>query len=238
MITPIAFLPLGDSAVLIHFGEEINLSVHRQVHAVCRYIDEHPFPGFIESIPSFTTVSVYYDLLEIQKTKECSTVFDDVCMLIQDRLNKIELQEEQNPVVIEIPVCYGGEFGPDLETVASLNNLTPKQVIEVHSGQDYLIYALGFAPGFPYVGGISEQIAAPRKTTPRLKISAGSIGIAGNQTGIYPIETPGGWQIIGRTPLTLFRPEQQPPTLLEGGQYIRFKQISEAEYDLLEGGAV
>lgn len=236
MITPLAMLPLGDSAILIQLGDAINSTVHRQVQATAQYIDKHPFPGFIECVPSFTTVSVHYDLLNLQKSDERITAFEYVSVLLNERLDKVELQIDIEPIIIEIPVCYGGEFGPDLEAVAAVNGLKPKQVIEIHSGQDYLIYAIGFAPGFPYVGGVPDAIASPRKTTPRFKVPAGSVGIAGNQTGIYPIESPGGWQIIGRTPLSLFQPEQHPPTLLEGGQYIRFRPIEKVEFDLLKGG--
>lgn len=235
MITPTAMLPLGDSAVLIQFGDAINRSVHLKVQATTQNIEDHPFPGFIECVPSFTTVTVLYDLLEIQKNDESISVFEYVCKLLRERLDKIDIQAEKDPVIVEIPVCYGGDYGPDLESVAAINGLTPKQVIEIHSGQDYLIYAIGFAPGFPYVGGVPEAIATPRKTTPRFKVPAGSVGIAGNQTGIYPIETPGGWQIIGRTPLSLFQPERYPPILLEGGQHIRFRPIEEREFELLKG---
>lgn len=235
MIAPIAMLPLGDSAVLIQFGDAINRSVHRKVQATTQDIEDHGFPGFIECVPSFTTVTVHYDLLEIQKNDESISGFEHVCKLLRERLDKMDLQAEKESVIVEIPVCYGGDYGPDLEAVAGINGLTPKQVIEIHSGQNYLIYAIGFAPGFPYVGGVPEAIATPRKTTPRFKVPAGSVGIAGNQTGIYPIETPGGWQIIGRTPLSLFQPERYPPTRLEGGQHIRFRPIEEREFELLKG---
>ncbi|UNK16418.1 5-oxoprolinase subunit PxpB [Paenibacillus sp. N3/727] len=238
MIKPLAMLPLGDSAVLIQLGQVISESVHRQVHAAVQYIENHPFPGYIECIPSFTTVSIHYDLLKLPRRDGASSSFEVVCTLLNELLSEIELQEERGPVVVDIPVCYEEEYGPDLEVVATINGLTPEEVIHIHTGQDYLIYALGFTPGFPYVGGVSEQISAPRKSTPRLKVPSGSVGIAGNQTGIYPIETPGGWQIIGRTPLALFLPEQYPPTLLEGGQYIRFRKIDREEFAFLKGGSV
>ncbi|SMF83206.1 inhibitor of KinA [Paenibacillus uliginis N3/975] len=238
MIKPLAMLPLGDSAVLIELGQVISESVHRQVHAASQYIENHPFPGYIECIPSFTTVSIHYDLLKLPRRDGVSSSFEVVCSLLNELLSEIEIQEERSPVVVDIPVCYEEEYGPDLEVVATINELTPEEVIHIHTGQDYLIYALGFTPGFPYVGGVSEQISAPRKSTPRLKVPSGSVGIAGNQTGIYPIETPGGWQIIGRTPLALFLPEQYPPTLLEGGQYIRFRRIDREEFSFLRGGSV
>lgn len=177
-------------------------------------------------------------MLKLPRRDGVSSSFEVVCSLLNELLSEIEIQEERSPVVVDIPVCYEEEYGPDLEVVATINELTPEEVIHIHTGQDYLIYALGFTPGFPYVGGVSEQISAPRKSTPRLKVPSGSVGIAGNQTGIYPIETPGGWQIIGRTPLALFLPEQYPPTLLEGGQYIRFRRIDREEFSFLRGGSV
>lgn len=238
MIKPLKMLPLGDSAVLIQLGDVISESVHRQVHAAAQHIEKFPFLGYIECIPSFTTLSIHYDLLKLPERKGVGSSFEVVCAILKKLLSEIELQEDVVPVVVDIPVCYEEEYGQDLEVVASLNGLTPEEVINIHIGQNYLIYALGFTPGFPYVGGVSEQISAPRKSTPRLKVPAGSVGIAGNQTGIYPIETPGGWQIIGRTPLALFLPDQDPPTLLQGGQYIRFRKIDRQEFVFLKGGSV
>lgn len=229
-----SFFPLGDSAVHIQFENIVSEKVHRQVTAMTRRIEQNPFPGWIECIPSYTSVAVYYDYDKIGKPDGFDTVFAYVCSMLEQRMEagageKIITKYE----VVDIPVCYGGDYGPDLDEVAQRNHITPRDVIRIHSGQDYLVYAIGFAPGFPYVGGIPEQIATPRKQTPRLQIPAGSVGIAGTQTGIYPIETPGGWQIIGRTPLGLFRPEAEPPTLLKSGQYIRFRPIQAEEYEQL-----
>src|SRR5204863_3793292 len=161
-----------------------------------------------------TTLAIYYDPLQTtapELTKQIRGLAVD-----DNRSN----QDDQR--VIEIPVCYGGEFGSDLGFVAKNASLTTQEVIELHSAADYLVHMIGFAPGFPYLGGMSPKIAVPRRSTPRLKIPAGSVGIAGDQTGIYPLETPGGWQLIGRTPLPLFRPEQVPPTLLQAGDVVRF----------------
>src|SRR5699024_4926794 len=135
-----------------------------------------------------------------------------------------------NSRMVEIPVLYGGDYGPDLDLVAHRNQLSTEEVIRIHSERDYLVYMIGFAPGFPYVGGMDERIEAPRKENPRQSIPAGSVGIAGKQTGIYPFESPGGWQIIGRTPAQLFLPESNPPTLIQPGDRLRFVPIDEAEY--------
>ena len=132
--------------------------------------------------------------------------------------------------VVEIPTIYGGEYGPDIEFVAEHNNISIDEVIEIHSSRNYLIYMLGFTPGFPYLGGMSEKIETPRLKTPRTKIPAGTVGIAGKQTGIYPIDSPGGWQLIGRTPVKLYDPFADPPVLLNSGDYLRFVPIDETEY--------
>lgn len=230
-----SFYPLGDAAVLIHFADIVSEEVHRQVTAAAKAIEHAPFHGLVESIPSFTSIAVYYDASKIIKPDGFDTVYAYVCNMLEQQIDEAAAENGiMDKEIVEIPVCYGGEYGPDLEEVAQRNGLLPEEVIQLHSGQDYLIYAIGFAPGFPYVGGVSEKIATSRKKTPRLRIPAGSVGIAGMQTGIYPIETPGGWQIIGRTPLALFRPEAQSPTLLNSGQYIRFRPIASEEYEHLK----
>ena len=152
---------------------------------------------------------------------------------LQTTLLNLRDESLKDQRTVEIPVCYGGDYGPDLEFVAQHNSLTEEKVVAIHSAADYLVYMIGFAPGFPYLGGMSEQIAAPRRESPRLQIPAGSVGIAGAQTGVYPIETPGGWQLIGRTPLELFRPTEDPPTRLRAGDIVRFRPITSEEFDRL-----
>jgi len=228
--------PLGDAALLIRFGEGIDEGVNRMVQAAASRLEAEPFPGYLECVPSFGTIAVYYDPVELNRPREAGTAFEYVGSLIGKLLQDLGANAGTERETIEIPVCYGGEFGPDLAYVAEFNGLDEAEVVNIHTGRDYLVFALGFAPGFPYLGGMSDRISAPRKATPRLSIPAGSVGIAGTQTGIYPLETPGGWQIIGRTPLALFRPEQEPPVLLRSGQYIRFRAVSASEYDKLAGG--
>jgi inhibitor of KinA len=228
--------PLGDRAVMVTFGTRIDVKIHRMVKTFTNYLDTHPIEGMIEYVPAFTSVTVYYDPARVLQTEKQPSLENtgSAYEIVYSKLKQIALglessMEETNREV-EIPVCYGGEFGPDLEFVATHNNLTPDEVIHIHSGGNYLVYMIGFAPGFPYLGGMSEKIAAPRRSDPRLKIAKGSVGIAGNQTGVYPIESPGGWQIIGRTPLELFRPKENPPSLLQAGDVIRFKPISLKEF--------
>lgn len=235
MAQPYNIRPLGECAVIVEWMGGISEEIHRQVHAAAKRIEDQPFEGLVECIPSYTTLSVHYDPARVRKSGHIPSAEEHVRDLLEELVTRPAASPEEKAPVVDIPVCYGGQYGPDLEEVAALNGLTADEVIRLHSEGRYLVYALGFAPGFPYIGGMDARISAPRKKTPRLKIPAGSVGIAGNQTGIYPIETPGGWQIIGRTPLSLFQPEKDPPTLLEGGFRIRFRPVTEKEYLELGG---
>ncbi|MFC0472521.1 5-oxoprolinase subunit PxpB [Halalkalibacter kiskunsagensis] len=228
--------PLGDRAIMVTFGTTIDVSLHQKVKTLTQYLDTCSLEGMVEYVPAFTSVTVYYDpvrVLQIEK-KVCPENSETAYEIMYSKLSEIVLhlgeamKEETREV--EIPVCYGGEFGPDLEFVAKHNSLNPDEVIHIHSKGEYLVYMIGFAPGFPYLGGMPEQIAAPRRSEPRMKIAKGSVGIAGKQTGVYSIESPGGWQIIGRSPLEFFRPKENPPSLLQPGDVIRFKPISFEEY--------
>jgi inhibitor of KinA len=223
----IQFVPLGDSALLVQFGETIDREVHNQVRQFAERMSEHPTLGRLELTTAFTTACVFYD-------PTCVS-FADLCEQLQPLADKPNRRRTSAVRVVEIPVCYGGQYGPDLAFVAELNGLTEEEVISLHAGGDYCVYMLGFAPGFPYLGGLPEQIATPRHATPRAQIPAGSVGIAGNQTGIYPVETPGGWQLIGRTPLVLFRPREDPPSLLLPGDTVRFRSISSDEMQAWPG---
>lgn len=223
------FTPLGDSAVVVRLGDQIDLKTFHEVRAWSQFLAEHSFPGFVEQTPAFNSVTLYYD-------PGCIS-WDDVSGWLQGNVAGVGASAPHAGRTVEIPVCYGGEFGKDLDFVAQHAGLPPREVVEIHSQLDYLVYLIGFAPGFPYLGGMSERIAAPRRKSPRLKVPAGSVGIAGTQTGIYPLETPGGWQLIGRTPLALFRPDENPPTLLQAGDTVRFRPIGEREFHALGGGA-
>ena len=156
--------------------------------------------------------------------------YDELAQTLQQMAEHIEVLEIGTKEVVEIPVVYGGEYGPDLVEVAEYHQLSPQQVIDMHAEPEYPVYMLGFVAGFPYLGGMNTHLATPRKASPRLKIEAGSVGIAGGQTGIYSVESPGGWQIIGRTPLKLYDGNRPKPVLLSAGQYVKFKPISQAEY--------
>jgi inhibitor of KinA len=223
--------PLGDAAIVLQFGEAINRHTHLLIQAFTAALEQQPFPGFREYVPAFTTVTVYYDPW-IVSGKGDRDPYGCVTALLQQLLLQVKAPpEEISAHLVEIPVCYGGKWGPDLELVAALNEISPEEVIQLHTGEEYLVYMIGFAPGFPYLGGMNDRIAAARKDKPRSKVPAGSVGIAGNQTGIYPLPSPGGWQLIGRTPLVLFDPSRQSPSLLRAGDHIRFVRISEKEYE-------
>ncbi|OMF24424.1 kinase inhibitor [Paenibacillus sp. FSL H8-0548] len=239
---PIEMLPLGDSAIIIRLGSSIDEETNRIVMNLSRRFEEKPFAGLIECVPSFVSVAIHYDPLLVKRSRAAAelqhaTIFETVCARVQTYLSLGQLNASgQAARTIEIPVCYGGEHGPDLGLVAEHNGLTEEEVIAIHAGGIYLVHMLGFAPGFPYLGGMSERIAAPRHQTPRTIIPQGSVGIAGKQTGVYSIATPGGWQLIGRTPLALFRPQDEIPSLLRPGDSVRFKPITERQYKLfLEG---
>lgn len=228
--------------MIVEFGQVIDPAIHHKVRTLIQYLDHAPFDGFVEYVAAFASVTVYYDLPRIRQVQSERSVnqrqpaFEFVAALLQDILKNLVDSQENKARVVEVPVCYGGEFGPDLEYVAEHNHLTSEEVIAIHSGGEYLVYMIGFAPGFPYLGGMSERIAAPRRQTPRVIIPGGTVGIAGMQTGVYPIATPGGWQLIGRTPLELFCPQHNPPTLLQSGDIIKFRPISRQEYEQLKGG--
>lgn len=229
--------PLGETAIVVQLGDSIHLETHNRVRALAKYLDQHPVAGFIEYVPAFTTVTVFYNPLLFSDHDEGSP-YQRVSKEMERILQKVQSGTEDTIRVIEIPVCYGGKLGPDLDIVAEHNGLTSEEVIHIHTSGDYLVYMIGFAPGFPYMGGMSERIAAPRRPSPRLAIPAGSVGIAGTQTGVYPIETPGGWQLIGQTPLPLFRPNESSPSLLQAGDQVRFVAITEEEYyEMKEGQA-
>ncbi|PGZ98596.1 kinase [Bacillus pseudomycoides] len=233
------FSALGDQAIVVTFGQKINMEIYKQVQSLFETLQNVPFAGMIECVPSYTSVTIYYDAYILHREKKINvSPYDYVCDYVQSLLQDETDKEMKEYKYISIPVCYGGEYGPDLEEVAKHHGLTTEDVIRIHSESTYFVYMLGFTPGFPYLGGMSQRIATPRKHTPRLKIPAGSVGIGGSQTGIYPLETPGGWNIIGRTPISLFRPQKVPPTYLQSGMYLRFIPITETEFQQWEDGNV
>ncbi len=234
--------PLGDSAIVIKFGNGMDYSIHKKITLFMGLLEAEPFDGFVECVPAFTNLTVFYDPLVIYNTlkqnNEAISAHDTVRTILEGKLLGLIQDKELSHRTVTIPVCYGGEYGPDLEYVARYNDLTTDEVIHIHSTGEYLVYMIGFAPGFPFLGGLAEDIATPRRSSPRMTIPAGSVGIAGMQTGVYPISTPGGWQLIGQTPKELFLPNVNPPSLLQAGDMVKFQPISEQEYKekILKGG--
>ena len=228
----IRILTAGDSALLIEFGKEINPETNRKITALVQLMREQHIEGIVDVIPAFCSLLINYDprVLSYEELKER-----------MEHLLKMETKTEATRKrIFEIPVCYGGEYGPDIENIAEHAGLSVEEVIKIHSSKDYLIYMLGFLPGFTYLGGLDERIHTPRLASPRLKIRAGSVGIGGSQTGIYPLDSPGGWQLMGMTPVRTYDPERQTPILVEAGDYIRFIPIDEDEFlriqELVEKG--
>jgi inhibitor of KinA len=218
-----AFLPAGDAGLVVELGEGISPAVNRRVHALDAAIRHARMTGVLEVVPAYRSLLICYDPLVVSAGQLREKVAA-LCGQLPD-------VESGTRRVVRIPTRYGGEFGPDLPFVAACAHLPSDEVVAIHASTDYLVYMMGFSPGFTYLGGMSERIAAPRLKTPRTSIPAGSVGIARQQTGIYPVESPGGWQLIGRTPMPLFDPQREPPTAVEPGDYIRFVPIDQAEYE-------
>lgn len=217
------FLPAGDQAFLVELGSAVSPEANRRVRNLMLAIEKRGLPGVTDLVPAYCSLLVYYDPLKVS--------FQELQAAIAEADQHLDQAALEKPRVVHIPVLYGGEHGPDLDFVAKHTGLSPEEVVRLHSGTNYLVYMMGFSPGFPYLGGLSEKLVTPRLTTPRVKIPAGSVGIAEKQTGIYPVDSPGGWRIIGRTPLRLFDPHREPPTLMNAGDYIRFVPLdSEQEY--------
>lgn len=220
-------MPCGDSAVSIRFEEEISPAVNARVTAFAFALEQARIEGIIELIPSYCALMARYDPLVLSYPQ------------ITNALQKIEPAEAavlRTAQVVELPVCYGGVYGPDLAFVARHANLSEEETIRLHASTDYPVYMLGFTPGFPYLGGMDEKLATPRLQTPRTRVEGGSVGIAGAQTGVYPVASPGGWQIIGRTPLKLYDPSREEPFLLAAGKRLRFVPIDEAMFHRLAHG--
>ena len=218
----IRILTAGDSSILIDFGKELSLEINRKISYTIPLMKEQHIEGVVDMIPAFCSLLINYDPRVIS--------YDEIRERMQ-ALVKVEVKAgETRKRIFEIPVCYGGEYGPDIANIAEHAGLTEEEVIRIHSSKDYLIYMLGFLPGFTYLGGLDERLHTPRLANPRIRISAGSVGIGGSQTGIYPLDSPGGWQLMGMTPVKTYDPDREVPILVEAGDYIRFVPVDEEEY--------
>jgi KipI family sensor histidine kinase inhibitor len=207
-------LPLGDSALLVQLGDEIDLTVNRRVHTLAALIHASPLPGLIETVPAYRTLLIHYDPLILTE--------EEIRKWVRAKLDQTEGVHVNKPRRLEISVRYGGEYGIDLEFVAAYHHLRVEDVIRIHSEKTYTVYMMGFTPGFPYMGKLDDAILTPRLETPRTHVPAGTVAIAGSQTGIYPINSPGGWRLIGHTSLRLFDPDADHPFLCSPGDEVRF----------------
>lgn len=207
-------LPLGDAAILVQLGEGIDPALNARVQALAQLVEAGAPTGIGEAVGAYCTLTVHYDPMRI--------AYSEALDWVQRQAQRVGELDLPVPRTVEIPVLYGGEQGPDLDFIARHTGLTPGEVIRLHAAGEYRVYLLGFTPGFPYLGGLHPRLACPRLATPRPAVPAGSVGIAGEQTGIYPVTSPGGWRIIGCTPAILFDVQREPPCLLAPGDVVRF----------------
>ena len=230
--TPIAisdrarFQPASDRSLLVYFGEKISLDSHRFVRQLLRLLELEPVSGVRNLHPAYCSLLLNFDVLKL--------THDELEKILRGYLSRLADVSLPEPRYMEIPVSYGGEFGPDLDEVASICGLAPSRVIELHSSVNYIVHFLGFVPGFAYLGELPEAMATPRLSTPRRTVPPGSVGIAGNQTGVYPFATPGGWRLIGRAAIAMFRPDNNDMSYLSIGDRVHFTPISRLEFAALQ----
>ena len=218
----VRFLDAGESCLVVELGDRIDIALNLQVRTLCQAVERAGIAGIQEVVPTYRSLAIYYDPLATER----DVLKDQIIGLLSSSGG----EDGPRPKLVEIPAVYGGEYGPDLEFVGHHTGLTQDEVIRLHTEPLYHAYMLGFTAGFAYLGGLSERLSVPRLPTPRLKVPAGSVGIAGTQTGVYPVESPGGWRIIGRTSLRLFDATSQVPTPISPGDKVRFVSIEERDY--------
>ena len=207
-------VPLGDASLLVQLGTEIDFTINKRVHALANLIEASSMNGVIETVPAYATLLVHYDPLILS--------FTQIKNLLRVKIDQIGEISARKPRQVEVPVRYGGGYGIDMESVASYLHLRVEDVIRIHCERTYTLYMMGFTPGFPYMGKLDDALVTPRLETPRTRVPAGTVAIAGSQTGIYSIDSPGGWRLIGWTPLQLFNPEAESPFLFAPGDEVKF----------------
>lgn len=222
-IEPARIFSLGDNAVTVEFGERISRDLNRAAINLANYFNTNPFTGLVEAVPAMASATLFYRPHEIRdKYPQFPTAFELVRSQIINALSFIQEGTLESSSLIEIPVSFASENAPDLAGVAEYGSVSVERAIEIFTGRIYRVYMLGFLPGFAYMGEVDDRIAAPRKATPRAVVPRGSVGIAGRQTGVYPAESPGGWQLIGRTTVDLLTGDRDSPCLLKPGDSVRF----------------
>jgi KipI family sensor histidine kinase inhibitor len=227
--------PLGDTALRVQLGERIDEETHARVQSALSALEQAALPGVRELVPAYTTIVVHYDPFAVAAAADQPDLAGWLTRRVEQAIDQARNAKPRRGESVEVPVCYGGEFGPDLARVAEQSGLEPDEVTKRHAAADYWVAMIGFAPGFPYLVGLPGELATPRIARPRKNVPAGSVGIAAAQTGIYPLESPGGWNLIGRTPLRLFDLTRDPPSRLRAGDRVKFRPISPEEFQRLEG---
>jgi inhibitor of KinA len=222
------FQPASDQSLLVYFGQQITLSAHQRVRKLLGLLEREPIAGVRNLNPAYCSILVSFDALRLNHAG-----VEEILRGYIDRLDAMQIPTGRE---LQLPTCYGGEFGPDLDEVANLHGMTPAHAVELHASVAYIVYFLGFVPGFAYLGELPEALATPRLNSPRRSTRPGSVGIAGNQTGVYPFATPGGWRLIGRTPLSMFRADREAMSFLSIGDRVRFTPISAAQFAAMERG--
>ena len=229
--------PIGDQGITLDYGGEMSEEVNRQIFKLYRLLKDWQPAAVLDIIPAYHSISIIYDLIKVKKIAGNLSAYHFLEIKLKETAAVISDQEELlQQRIIHVPVCYDESLGPDLLELAVLHNLSVEELIDIHCNQTYRVYMIGFLPGFAYMGTVDNRIASPRKSVPRTNVPAGSVGIAGSQTGIYPFASPGGWQLIGQTPLILFDTHKNSPSLFEPGDEVRFQQISLAEFHHLKNG--
>lgn len=222
--------PLGDCAALIRFADDVDRKTIALVRQACDLLEADPHAAWREIVPALVSIAVYYDPLLCGYEECCAAIRARLALPKTSASDDIRLAVSGNSIV-EIPVCYGGEFGPDLADFAAAAGVSEEEAVRLHSEAGYIVGMIGFVPGFPYIVGLPERLAMPRRSKPRISVPAGSVAIGGSMTGIYPADVPGGWHLIGRTPLRLFQPDHNPPSLLQPGDRVRFMPLSRDEFE-------
>jgi inhibitor of KinA len=231
------FGALGDRAVMVTLGDAIDEGTHARVRAACARITQLAHPAITELVPAYASVAVHYDPLRATAAGDARAPHDVIVDDLRAALGDVRSTRADSAAAHDVPVCYGGEFGPDLDDVARQHGLTPDEVVARHAGREYLVYMVGFVPGFAYLGGLAPELATPRRPEPRTHVPAGAVGIGGSQTGVYPMVSPGGWNLIGRTPVPMFDPTREPATLLAMGDRVRFRAIDRSTFDAIAAGS-
>jgi inhibitor of KinA len=227
---PYSIFPLGDMGLIIDFGNKIDEGINKKVLQLFHQLKKHSHSCIIDLVPAYSSLAVYYDVCAVyQKRKEDKTAFETMADLVEEWMNEEEQILPQQNRLIEVPVCYSEKFATDIQYISQQKDICVEEIVQLHASKTYRVYMIGFLPGFAYMGPVDDRIAIPRKPQPQ-NVAAGAVGIAGNQTGIYPLDSPGGWQIIGRTPMKLFNKNKNQPVAFEPGDEIKFYSITEDEF--------